>query len=103
MVAVSSIIIFICIAGYNRKETVVGYLAPAMGTAEIFVPQQGTVTAVEVAEGQTVNEGDVLLTIDTSQITADGLDVNAVVLKSLSLQKMVLSNQIDAEEQGHKL
>ena len=98
VVAVSSIIIFICIAGYNRKETVVGYLAPAMGTAEIFVPQQGTVTEVQVTEDQTVDEGDVLLTIDTSQITADGLDVNAAVLKSLSVQKMVLSSQIEAED-----
>ena len=100
VVAVSSIIIFICIAGYNRKETVVGYLAPAMGTAEIFVPQQGTVTEVQVTEDQTVDEGDVLLTIDTSQITADGLDVNAAVLKSLSVQKMVLSSQIEAEDRS---
>ena len=97
VVGVCSLIIFICLAGYNRKETVVGYLAPTMGTAEIFVSQQGTVTEVHVAEGQTVNEGDLLLTIDTSQITADGLDVNAAVLKSLSVQKIVLSSQIDAE------
>jgi membrane fusion protein len=100
VVAVSSIIVFICIAGYNRKETVPGYLAPATGTAEIFVPQQGTVTAVHVAEDQTVDEGDLLLTIDTAQITADGLDVNAAVLKSLSVQKLVLSNQIEAEERS---
>ena len=58
---------------------------PASGTAEIFVPQQGTVTKVHVAEDQTVNQGDVLLTIDTSQVTADGLDVNAAMLKSLSM------------------
>jgi membrane fusion protein len=100
VVAVSSIIIFICIAGYTRKETVAGYLAPATGTAEIFVPQQGTVTEVHVTEDQLVNEGDVLLTIDTSQITADGLDVNAAVLKSLSVQKMVLTSQVDAEERS---
>ena len=100
VVAVSSIIIFICLAGYTRKETVVGYLAPATGTAEIFVPQQGTVTEVHVTEDQSVDEGDVLLTIDTSQITADGLDVNAAVLKSLSVQKLVLTSQIEAEDRS---
>ena len=100
VIAVSSIIIFVCIAGYTRKETVAGYLAPATGTAEIFVPQQGTVTDVHVVEDQTVAEGDVLLTIDTSQITADGLDVNATVLKSLSAQKMMLTTQIEAEERS---
>ena len=103
VIAVSSIIIFICIAGYNRKETVVGYLAPAMGTAEIFVPQQGTVTAVHVAEDQAVNEGDVLLTIDTSQITADGLDVNAAVLKSLSAAEDGALHSDRSREQGHKV
>jgi membrane fusion protein len=100
VIAVSSIVIFICIAGYTRKETVAGYLAPATGTAEIFVPQQGTVTEVHIAEDQLVGEGEVLLTIDTSQITADGLDVNAAVLKSLSVQKMVLTSQIAAEDRS---
>lgn len=98
--AVGLMVVFICVAGYTRKETVAGYLAPAMGTAEIFVPQQGTVTDVHVSEDQQVAPGDVLLTIDTAQITADGLDVNAAVLKSLSVQKVVLTNQLDAEERS---
>jgi len=100
VVAVGAVGIFVCIAGYTRKETVAGYLEPATGTAEIYVPQQGTVTAVHVAESQTVQKGDVLLTIDTSQITADGLDVNAAVLKSLSVEKMVLTSQIETENRS---
>jgi membrane fusion protein len=98
--AVGVLIAFICVAGYTRKETVAGYLAPARGTAEIFVPQQGTVTAVHVAEDQPVARGDLLLTIDTAQITADGLDVNETVLKSLSLQKVLLTSQVDAEQRS---
>ena len=70
--AVGSLLVFVCVAGYTRKETVAGYLAPAMGTAEIFVPQPGTVTDVHVAEDQLVDQGDILLTIDTAQIAADG-------------------------------
>jgi membrane fusion protein len=97
-IAVGALIVFICLAGYTRKETVAGYLAPALGTSSIFVPQQGTVTALPVAQDQRVTKGDLLLTIDTSQITADGLDVNAAILKSLSLQKTVLTNQISEEE-----
>jgi membrane fusion protein len=98
--AVGLLIAFICVAGYTRKETVAGYLAPARGTAEIFVPQQGSVTAVHVAEDQPVARGDLLLTIDTAQITADGLDVNETVLKSLSLQKVLLTSQVDAEQRS---
>ena len=98
--AVGALLVFIFLAGYTRKETVSGYLAPAHGTAEVFVPQQGTVTSVHVAEDQLVAQGDLLLTIDTSQVTGDGLDVNAAVLKSLQLQKIVLTSQISAEERA---
>jgi membrane fusion protein len=97
-IAVGSLIVFICIAGYTRKETVGGYLAPALGTSNIFVPEQGTITAVHVAQEHRVAKGDILLTIDTSQITADGVDVNATILKSLSLQKTLLTNQVNEEE-----
>jgi membrane fusion protein len=64
------------------------------------VPQQGTITAVHVSQDQVVQKGDVLLTIDTAQLTGDGLDLNAAILKSLSLQKVVLTKQIDDEEIG---
>ena len=99
-IAVGLSIVFVCLAGYTRKETVSGYLAPATGSAEIFVPQQGTVTAVYASQDQVVSRGDVLLTIDTSQLTADGLDVNATILKSLSVQKILLTSQVEAENRA---
>ena len=40
---VALILVFLSIAQYARKETVVGYLTPTVGTAKIFVPQQGFV------------------------------------------------------------
>ena len=96
-IAVGSLIVFICLAGYTRKETVAGYLAPALGTSSIFVPEQGTIT-VHVAQDQEVAKGDLLLTIDKTQLTADGLDVNAAILKSPALQKTLLTKQINEEE-----
>ena len=97
IITVGLLIAFVFTASYTRKETVSGYLAPATGSAEMFVPQQGTVTAVYVSQDQVVKQGDVLLTIDTSQITADGIDVNATILKSLSAQKILLTSQLEAE------
>ena len=97
-IAVGSLVVFICLAGYTRKETVAGYLAPALGTSSIFVPEQGTITTVHVAQDQEVAKGDLLLTIDKTQFTADGLDVNAAILKSLALQKTLLAKQINEEE-----
>jgi membrane fusion protein len=95
---VAFILVFISIAQYARKETVTGYLTPTFGTAKIFVPQQGFVKEVHVKEGQKVAEGDPLLTVVTSQISANGDDVNATVLAVLAQQRDVVERQIAAEE-----
>jgi membrane fusion protein len=92
------ILCFLSIAQYARKETVIGYLTPTLGTAKIFVPQQGFIKEVNVKEGQEVTEGDPLLTVVTSQITANGNDVNATVLAVLAQQRTVVERQIAAEE-----
>jgi membrane fusion protein len=92
------ILCFLSIAQYARKETVIGYLTPTFGTAKIFVPQQGFIKELQVKEGQEVAEGDPLLTVVTSQITADGDDVNATVLAALAQQRDVVQRQITAEE-----
>jgi membrane fusion protein len=92
------ILCFLSIAQYARKETVTGYLTPTLGTAKIFVPQQGFIKEVQVKEGQKVAEGDPLLIVVTSQITANGDDVNATVLAVLTQQRDMLNRQIAAED-----
>ena len=95
---VAFILVFISIAQYARKETVTGYLTPTFGTAKIFAPQQGFIKELHVKEGQEVAEGDPLLTVVTSQISANGDDVNATVLAALARQREVVERQIAAEE-----
>ncbi|WP_342737215.1 HlyD family efflux transporter periplasmic adaptor subunit [Bradyrhizobium sp. B117] len=92
------ILCFLSIAQYARKETVFGYLTPTSGTAKIFVLQSGFVKGIHVKEGQEVAEGDPLLTVVTSQITANGDDVNATVLGVLTQQRNVVERQLDAED-----
>src|SRR3977135_3430749 len=92
------ILCFLSIAHYARKETVTGYLTPTSGRAKIFVPQQGFIKELHIKEGQEVAEGDPLLTVVTSQITADGNDVNTTVLAELTQQRGVVERQIAAEE-----
>jgi membrane fusion protein len=96
---VGLILVFLFLAQYSRKETVSGYLTPATGTARIFAPRQGVVRAVHVQEGQQVEEGQPLLTIDTDQIAATGEDVNATMLGTLRQQRELLNRQVQAEEQ----
>src|SRR5215469_789412 len=44
--AVATIVLFLALAQYARKETVVGYLTPTAGTAKIFAKRAGTITAI---------------------------------------------------------
>src|SRR4051794_38606158 len=97
--AVAGLVAFSCWATYARKETVPGYLTPAAGTAKIFATSPGVVTGVYVHEGDTVQQGNPLLTVGTAQIAADGIDVNASVLDTLTAQRTLLRQQVAAEEQ----
>src|SRR5437764_2498585 len=89
--AVALLVPFLCFAQYARKEVAVGYLTPTKGTAKIFVPRRGTVREVHVKDGETVKGGQALLTIETDQISGDGVDVNAAQLETLQLQKDLLA------------
>src|SRR4051794_5621126 len=98
IISTAAILAFLCIAQYSRKETAVGYLTPSSGTSKVFAPRRGTIKAVHVKEGDTVAEGQPLLTVDTDQIAEDGVDVNATMLDTLTAQKKLLHENIEAEE-----
>ena len=91
-------IVFLFLAPYARKETVPGYLMPTAGTARVYAPQPGIVSAVQVQEGQDVEEGQPLLNVTTAQVAADGQDVNLAILDALARQRDLLTQQIPAEQ-----
>lgn len=95
--ASACIIAFLFFAQYARKEVAVGYLTPVSGTARVFAAQPGTISAVYVAQGQHVDQGQALLAVETSQIAGSGQDVNAQLLQTLQQQKEALTAQIDQE------
>jgi membrane fusion protein len=101
-VSVAVLVTFLFLAQYARKETVIGYLTPTAGTAKIFAFQQGTIKEVYVKEGQQVEKGQPVLAIETSQIAANGQDINASMLATLETQRSLLTNQIVAEQERTK-
>ena len=56
---------------YRRKETVRGVLSPAAGMYRITSPIDGTVSNLDVANGEYVRKGTPLVTV-TRQVTPDG-------------------------------
>ena len=97
--AAAAVAAFLFFAQYARKETVTGYLAPASGTARVFAPRQGTVSAVHVEQGQRVEAGQPLLSVAVDQIAASGEDVNASIVDTLAQQQESLTRQMAAEAQ----
>jgi len=100
--AVSLFIAFVFFGQYARKETVIGYLTPAAGTAKIFAFRQGTIKEIFVKEGQQVEKEQPLLSIETSQIAANGEDINVSILATLEAQRNLLTTQIAAEQERVK-
>jgi membrane fusion protein len=98
ILAFTTVITFLCLAPYSRKETVVGYLSPAAGTAKVFAPRAGVISAVYVKQGQWVDQGENLLKITSEDLAASGGDVNAALLATLKGHKTELGSQIGAEE-----
>jgi membrane fusion protein len=95
---VALIIAFLGVAEYARKESVSGYLRPSLGTAKIYVPQQGVINEVHVAQGAHVEKGQRLLTVETAQVATGGQDVNAITVSTLVKQRESIAGQIQEEE-----
>ena len=93
---------FLLLAQYARKETVIGYLTPTAGTAKIFAFHQGTIKEIYVKADQQVEKGQPVLAIETSQIGANGEDINSSMLVTLEAQRNLLKNQIAAEQERKK-
>ncbi len=90
--------IFLFVGTYARKEPVVGYLTPRSGTSKVFAPQPGIIKQVHVVEGQDVQQGQPLITVETSHIADNGEDVNGAMVETLRGQQQLLKRQIEAEQ-----
>jgi membrane fusion protein len=95
---VTLVLVYLSVAQYARKETVIGYLTPTSGTAKVFVSHPGFIKELYVQEGQEVEEGEPLFTVSTAQVAANGEDVNTAILNILTLQRDFINRQIAGEE-----
>lgn len=98
--AVAIVIVFLCFAQFSRKQTVNGFLVPAAGTVKVYPTREGVVTALYVKVGQHVEAGAPLFTVATSEVAADGEDVNAAKLATLKRQHAILGQQVAAEQRS---
>jgi membrane fusion protein len=96
-VLVCATIAFLSVGDYARKESVSGFLAPTIGVAKVFPPRGGLVTAVDVTEGQLVEAGAPLLTVQVGQDDGQGSDVDGAVTQAIVRQRAALIEQAELE------
>jgi membrane fusion protein len=95
MVCVSAALV--SVGTYGRKETVRGFLTSTIGVAKVVPPRAGLIVNVAVAEGQLVEAGAALLTVQVGQTDDRGGDVDDTVRQSLQRQRTALIDQIALE------
>jgi membrane fusion protein len=81
-----------------RVEQAQGYLEPAGGVARVRAPRQAIVEAVHVKDGQLVQRGDLLVTLQSGQSTASGVTAETEISGQLRAQRQDLEEQLAREQ-----
>lgn len=95
---VAVIALALLIGGYARKEIVQGWIKPDKGLVRVVSPLLGTVETVHVVEGQIVNEGDSLVTLNLDTAFSAGEGVYGIALAEMETQITERQNLIPLTE-----
>jgi membrane fusion protein len=82
-----------------RFETATGYLEPAGGVVRVRAPRQAIVGAIHARDGQLVEQGDILVTLQSGQTTESGATAEAEIAAQLRKQQLDLEAQIAREHE----
>jgi membrane fusion protein len=85
---------------YTRREQVSGFLVPTKGVVAVFAPQSGLLRELYAADGDVVEQGQDLFTVQTDQKTAGGNYLGHEILQQLKDQQTRLLSTIQIEERS---
>ena len=90
---IGSIVAFAVFGAYTRRATVPGSLEPVGGTLRIVTPAAGTVTDLQVVEGQRVLQGDVLVVLSSERKSSSGA-TQAMIGAQLDTKRATLERDL---------
>ncbi|WMN58594.1 HlyD family efflux transporter periplasmic adaptor subunit [Pseudoalteromonas xiamenensis] len=96
-------LLFLAWGNYTRKERVSGFIEPNTGVLKLFAPQVGVISEVLVKEGDTVEQGQPILRIESARHSVEGLELNQGLLNQYRFQKQLLEAQLAQLQQQHDL
>lgn len=97
---VAALVTFLSLGTYARRERVPGFLISTAGVAKVMPSRRGIISAVTVAEGQMVRQGDPLIAVNSDQTTDFGQNTDRGKLTALRDQEMHLKEQIAARQRA---
>lgn len=90
----TSVFAWLYFGHYTRREHVTGTLVPQAGLITVTSRSAGTVTDLQVAEGDVVHAGDALLTISNERSSATLGDTSATISAQLRQQQARLRTDL---------
>lgn len=88
-----TLVLWVTLGQYRRTETVPGEVLPTGNFSKVFADRPGRILWVGVQEGQQVQQGQAIATIQIEQALAGGLSPNAERLASFSSQARLIRAQ----------
>lgn len=98
-------VIFLCVLLWSilfeipRIETVPGVLEPTAPVAKLIAPQAGTVTRINIRDGEFVRRGTIIATVSTDRATGPNVSVGSASLRTIQAQEQINETRLRAEEQ----
>ena len=90
---VLTLLTFLSLASFNRKETVTGYLKPDMGLAKVMSPRSGVIQQVFIEDGQQVQAGDRLALLSMPDNLAIGDSLSSTLQQGIQQQIALVSQR----------
>ncbi|HEX9172038.1 MAG TPA: HlyD family efflux transporter periplasmic adaptor subunit [Telluria sp.] len=87
---VLAILALLAVASYTKKARVSGWLVPHQGMLRVFASRPAVVTALRVAEGAQVEQGQVLAELSAEEQSAALGDTQAGAVRALEAQRATL-------------
>lgn len=86
--------IFLVWGTYTKRSTVIGQLVPDSGLVKVYAPQIGIVLEKHVAEGQSVNKGDVLYVLSSERQSSTQGQIQAAISQQVESRRESLQEEM---------
>lgn len=86
-IAALTVILFLFFGSYTRRTPVSGQLVPVQGLSAVAAPATGVVAQVHVAEGDTVQAGQPLVTLQMPRSLENAVDAHAALAAQLESRR----------------